>query len=38
MGRPDGERGLSVVREPATESLLFHLAPMCYKLSVSLAD
>jgi|GEM_PF-4075743 hypothetical protein len=36
--RSDGESGLSSMREPATESLLFHLAPMCYTLSVSLAD
>ena len=38
MVRLDGEVGLSSAREPTTDSLLFHSAPMCYKLSVSLAD
>ena len=37
MVRLDGEVGLSSAREPTTDSLLFHSAPMCYKLSVSLA-
>ena len=38
MVRLDGEVGLSSAREPTADSLLFHSAPMCYKLSVSLAD
>ena len=37
MVRLDGEVGLSSAREPTTDSLLFHSALMCYKLSVSLA-
>jgi hypothetical protein len=38
MVRHDGEVGLSPVREPTAAPLLFHSAPMCYKLSVSLAN
>ena len=38
MVRLDGEVGLLPVREATAAPLLFHLAPMCYKLSVSLAN